>query len=59
MRYNNKIVIVVKDGLVEDVYGSDKKIDVEIIDLDTTNEERLEELQNEVNYADAELYRLY
>lgn len=59
MKYNNKIVIVVKDGLVEDVYGSDKKIDVEIIDLDTTNEERLEELQDEVNCADAELYRLY
>lgn len=59
MKYNNKIIIVVKDGLVEDVYGSDKKIDVEIIDLDTTNEERLEELQNEVNYADSELYRLY
>lgn len=56
---NNKIVIVVKDGLVEDVYGSDKKIDVEIIDLDTTNEERLEELQDEVNCANAELYRLY
>lgn len=59
MKYNNKIVIVVKNGLVEDVYGSDKKIDVEIIDLDTTNEERLEELQDEVNCADAELYRLY
>lgn len=59
MKYNNKIVIVVKNGLIEDVYGSDKKIDVEIIDLDTTNEERLEELQDEVNCADAELYRLY
>lgn len=59
MRYNNKIVIVVKDGLVEEVYGSDKKIDVEIIDLDTTNEERLEELQDEANCDDAELEKVW
>lgn len=59
MRYNKEVVIVVKDGLVQEVYCSDKDFNVRLIDLDEIDPEMLEQLKTEVNYADAELYRLY
>ena len=59
MRYNKEIVVVVKDGLVQEVYCSDKDFDVRLIDLDETDPEMLESLQDEADCACAELHRLY
>ena len=59
MRYNKEIVIVVKDGLVQEVYCSDKDFNVRLIDLDETNPEMLEALQDETNCADAELIKIW
>lgn len=59
MRYNKEMVIVVKDGLVQYVYSSDKDFNVRLIDLDETDPEMLEALKDEADCADAELYRLY
>ena len=59
MKYNNKIVIVVKDGLVEEVYCSDKDFNVKLIDLDKTDTEMLEALKDEADCADSELEKVW
>ena len=43
-----KVTIVVKDGRVENVYGSDKDIDITILDLDTQDENEYQILEQEV-----------
>ena len=59
MRYNKEMVIVVKDGLVQDVYCSDKDFNVRLIDLDETDPEMLEKLKDEADCADAELEKVW
>lgn len=59
MRYNKEIVIVVKDALVQDVYCSDKDFNVRLIDLDETDPEMLEALQDEADCAYAELAKIW
>lgn len=55
MRYANKqVTIIVKDGLVQEVYGTDKDIEVRLIDLDETDAEMLEQLEDEANCVRAE-----
>ena len=42
MRYTDKeVTVIVKDGLVQEVYGTDKDIKVRLIDLDETDTEDL------------------
>lgn len=43
-----KIYIIVEDGMVQTVYSNDEKIDVEVIDLDTTDWEEEEELRDQL-----------
>ena len=59
MRYNKEMVIVVKDGLVQDVYCSDKDFNVRLIDLDETDLEMLEALKDEADCADSELVKIW
>jgi hypothetical protein len=59
MRYNKEIVIVVKDGLVQEVYCSDKNFNVRLIDLDETDPEMLEALKDETDCDDAELIKIW
>ena len=44
----NKITIVVKDGRVESIYGTDANVVIDIIDMDTQNEEELQDLEKEL-----------
>lgn len=44
----NKITIVVKDGRVESVYGTDANVVIDIVDMDTQNEEELQDLEKEL-----------
>lgn len=60
MRYTDKeITIIVKDGLVQEVYGTDKNIKVRLIDLDETDTEVLEQLEDEANCVRAEWYDIW
>ena len=59
MRYNKEIVIVVKNGLIQYVYSSDKDFNVRLIDLDETDLEMLEALKDEADCADAELEKVW
>ena len=60
MRYADKeITIIVKDGLVQEVYGTDKDIKVRLIDLDETDAEMLEQLEDEANCVRAEWYDIW
>lgn len=60
MRYTDKeITIIVKDGLVQEVYGTDKDIKVRLIDLDETDTEMLEQLEDEANCVRAEWYDIW
>ena len=54
-----KVVIVVRDGMVESVYTRNKNIDVELLDLDTLDEDerrerekRLSEVEGSKTYKD-------
>ena len=44
-----KICIIVEDGMVQAVYSTSKDIDVEVIDLDTTDWKEEEELRQRVD----------
>lgn len=44
----NKITIVVKEGRVESVYGTDANVVIDIIDMDTQSEEELQDLEKEL-----------
>ena len=44
----NKITIIIKDGRVESVYGTDANVVIDIIDMDTQNEEELQDLEKEL-----------
>ena len=60
MRYTNKeITIIVKDGLVQEVYGTDKNIKVRLIDLDETDMEMLGQLEDEANCVRAEWHNIW
>ena len=60
MRYADKeITIIVKGGLVQEVYGTDKDIKVRLIDLDETDTEMLEQLEDEANCVRAEWYDIW
>lgn len=60
MRYTNKeVTIIVKEGLVQEVYGTDKDIKVRLIDLDETDAEMLEQLEDEVNCVRSEWYDIW
>lgn len=60
MRYTDKeIAIIVKDGLVQEVYGTDDNIKVRLIDLDETDKEMLQQLEDEVNCIHAEWYDIF
>ena len=43
------ICIIVEDGMVQTVYSTSKDIDVEVIDLDTTDWKEEEELRQRVD----------
>lgn len=60
MRYADKeVAIIVKDGLVQEVYGTDKDIRVRVIDLDETDVEALELLEDEANCVRTEWYDIW
>jgi hypothetical protein len=52
------VKIVVKDGMVDRVFADDP-VSVEIIDLDTDDEEELAELEAEVRYCEDNYLDLY
>lgn len=60
MRYTNKeVTIIVKEGLVQEVYGTDKDIKVRLIDLDETDAEMLVQLEEEANCVRSEWYDIW
>lgn len=60
MKYTNKeVTIIVKEGLVQEVYGTDKDIKVRLIDLDETEAEALELLEEEANCVRAEWHDIW
>lgn len=59
MKEVKKVAIIVKDGLVQEVYGTDKDIVVSVIDLDETSLELLEQLEDEANSVRAEWYDIF
>lgn len=54
-----EIIIIVKEGLVQEVYGTDKDIKVRLIDLDETDPQMLEQLEDETNCIRAEWYDIW
>ena len=54
-----EIAIIVKDGLVQDVYGTYKDVYVRVIDLDETDGEMLEQLKDEANCVRAEWHNIW
>lgn len=59
-RYTEKeVAIIVKDGLVQEVYGTDKDIRVRLIDLDETDTEALKLLEDEANCVRAEWHDIW
>ena len=60
MRYTNKeVTIIVKEGLVQEVYGTDKDIKVRLIDLDETDAEMLVQLEEEANCVRSEWHDIW
>lgn len=60
MRYTDKeVTIIVKEGLVQEVYGTDKDIKVRLIDLDETDAEMLVQLEEEANCVRAEWHDIW
>ena len=60
MRYTDKeVTIIVKDGLVQEIYGTDKNIKVRVIDLDETDTEALKLLEDEANCVRAEWHDIW
>lgn len=60
MRYtDNEVTIIVKDGLVQEVYGTDKNIKVRLIDLDETDAEMSGQLEDEANCVRAEWHDIW
>jgi hypothetical protein len=60
MRYTNKeVTIIVKNGLVQEVYGTDKNIKVRLIDLDETDIEVLEQLEDEAHCVRTEWHDIW
>jgi hypothetical protein len=53
-----EITIVIKEGRVESVYGTDKDISINIIDLDIQDFEELENLEKEVKNISNSQYDL-
>ena len=54
-----EVTIIVKDGLVQDVYGTDRNISIRLIDLDEQDPEALEMLEDEANCVRAEQYQIW
>jgi hypothetical protein len=60
MRYTNKeVTIIVKEGLVQEVNGTDKDIKVRLIDLDETDAEMLVQLEEEANCVRSEWHDIW
>ena len=60
MKYTDKeVTIIVKNGLVQEVYGTDKDIKVRLIDLDETDSQILEQLKDEANCVRAEWHDIW
>lgn len=60
MRYTDKeVTVIVKDGLVQEVYGTDKDIKVRLIDLDETDTEVLEQFEEEANCVRSEWHDIW
>lgn len=60
MKYTNKeVTIIVKEGLVQEVYGTDKDIKVRLIDLDETDAEMLKQFEEEANCVRAEWHDIW
>ena len=60
MRYTDKeVTIIVKGGLVQEVYGTDKNIKVRLVDLDETDTEMLEQLEDEAHCVRTEWYDIW
>ena len=60
MRYTDKeVTIIVKGGLVQEVYGTDKDIKVRLIDLDETDTEMLEQFEDEAHCVRTEWYDIF
>ena len=54
-----EVTIIVKDGLVQEVYGTNDDIYINVIDLDTQDEDELEEKRNEAERVRSEQYYLW
>jgi len=55
------VIIVVKDGLVQEVYGNSKNIEVEVLDLDTQDPDEYDSRKAEWDKLsnDSKMYWLY
>lgn len=54
-----EVTIIVKNGMIQEVYAMDKNIMVEVIDLDTTDDKEFEKLENEANRIRKEQYCIW
>lgn len=52
------VKIIVKDGRVDRVFANDP-LNVEVIDLDTQDEEELADLEDEVEYLEDNYFEIY
>ena len=56
----DKIAVVIKDGMVSDVYGNNpNRMDVEIIDLDTTDPDEERVLRDRLQVVQQYLTKIY
>jgi hypothetical protein len=59
---NNKIIIIVKGGMIQSVYVNSKDIDVEVLDHDVTecrDDEALTEYNKQNEEIQAEIQNMY
>lgn len=60
---NNKVFIVICEGLVKDIYSDTETLDIEVIDLDTDSPERKEEAESALlevrkDYENGKLFQI-
>ena len=53
----NRIIIIVGDGFVQEIYADNPDVDVEIIDMDTQDAEQAEQAEREVDEIRLEAFR--
>ena len=56
---NNKVSIIVKDGLVQAVYGNSENIEVEVIDLDADEADRYDEAMQEYEAVKDQMFHVW